>query len=51
MYVYKFTTDNPRKPWSIGLNADDGFLVLCYCASEDTAERVCERLKPRGAVS
>jgi hypothetical protein len=44
MYVYKFTTNSPRKPWSVGLNTDNGFLVLCYCASEDAAERVCERL-------
>jgi hypothetical protein len=26
MYVYKFTTDNPRKPWSVGLNTDNGSL-------------------------
>jgi hypothetical protein len=31
MYVYKFTTDNPPKPWSIGLNTDNGLSVLCYC--------------------
>jgi hypothetical protein len=31
MYIYKFTTDNPRKPWLVGLNTDNGFSVLCYC--------------------
>jgi hypothetical protein len=51
MYVYKFTTDSPRKPCSVGLNTDNGFSVVCYCDSEDTAERVCERLNRRGAVS
>ncbi len=51
MYVYKFTIDNPRKPWLVGRNTDNCFSVLCYCASEDIAERVCERLNPRGAVT
>ena len=51
MYVYKFTTDNPRKPWLVGLNTDSGFSVLCYCASEDIAERVCEWLNRHGAVT
>ena len=27
------------------------FLGFCYCDSEDTAERICERLNPRSAVS